>query len=377
MGAITLVKLKKILFSVPYFKSPNDSKLTGGNISNFYFANYLNSITNLEIVTASCNLSENIIKDFLISEIKIKSTGGLFGYLQFSIKNFIKLYFLCKHALKNNEPVLLISSTSSIPSTYLISKLFNIENIVVCRAYEDFIYGKYNPLNTNGAIKIIKKIISLGIVKLAYENSIIITNSKWMTEAIKKSFNTSRMIHVLYPPIKYIEKKYITNKSDLSIFKIGFINRGLHKGYDLIIQIAKKLNNLDIYVYGDISPFENLNESIKNLHLIGWKSSKEIFEDVSLMLIPSRWPEPFGRVSIESQLCGTPVLVSNYGGLTETVEKDMFIVDSYDEEAWVKKILFIFNNYEYANKSIFDNFNRLRQFDLSNHNSKIDEIVSK
>jgi glycosyltransferase involved in cell wall biosynthesis len=41
---------------------------------------------------------------------------------------------------------------------------------------------------------------------------------------------------------------------------------------------------------------------------------------MDVVAIPSEWLEPFGRVSIEAQACGVPVLASRLGGLPETLE---------------------------------------------------------
>ena len=37
------------------------------------------------------------------------------------------------------------------------------------------------------------------------------------------------------------------------------------------------------------------------------------------VIVPSRWPEPFGRVALEALMLGTPVIASRRGGLTEIV----------------------------------------------------------
>ena len=40
-----------------------------------------------------------------------------------------------------------------------------------------------------------------------------------------------------------------------------------------------------------------------------------------LVIMPSIWPEPFGRIPVEANKLGVPVIVSNRGGLPETIEK--------------------------------------------------------
>ena len=44
-----------------------------------------------------------------------------------------------------------------------------------------------------------------------------------------------------------------------------------------------------------------------------------IYTALDVAVVPSQYPEPFGRVSVEAQACGTPVVCSDAGGLPETL----------------------------------------------------------
>ena len=55
---------------------------------------------------------------------------------------------------------------------------------------------------------------------------------------------------------------------------------------------------------------------------MGYKSNKEVLkflEKTSIAVACSRWDEPFGRSSLEASSRGCAVIISNKGGLPETI----------------------------------------------------------
>jgi glycosyltransferase involved in cell wall biosynthesis len=68
---------------------------------------------------------------------------------------------------------------------------------------------------------------------------------------------------------------------------------------------------------------------------VGGARKKSLFAGAKALLVPIRWPEPFGMVIIEALVCGTPVLAFDEGAVTELVEDGVtgFIVE--DEAAMV------------------------------------------
>lgn len=57
-----------------------------------------------------------------------------------------------------------------------------------------------------------------------------------------------------------------------------------------------------------------------NADFPGWMDIDEFCEDVDVVLIPSTWLEPFGRVAVEVGMRGLPMLVSPLGGLPEAAQ---------------------------------------------------------
>ena len=71
---------------------------------------------------------------------------------------------------------------------------------------------------------------------------------------------------------------------------------------------------IGIHVYGTWNSKLNTRPNIK---YFGYRPFDEISCETGLMLIPSVWEEPFGRVALEAIRSGMSVLASASGGLEE------------------------------------------------------------
>lgn len=77
-------------------------------------------------------------------------------------------------------------------------------------------------------------------------------------------------------------------------------------------------------------------------HFVGWRDdTAALLNACSFLAFPSVEPETFGRVSIEAQACGIPVLGSDIGGVPETLEHGVtgHLVEPDDVAAWHRQIL--------------------------------------
>ena len=77
----------------------------------------------------------------------------------------------------------------------------------------------------------------------------------------------------------------------------------------------------------------------KNLKNYGFLKHKEVlkFIKTSIAVVCSRWEEPFGRTSLEASSSGCAVVISNRGGLPETITNGI-ILKNLNPESLYKEL---------------------------------------
>jgi len=153
----------------------------------------------------------------------------------------------------------------------------------------------------------------------------IIFNSHWSRKRFLEDieglhFNSEKM-NVIYQSTS--KKKVNLNNKKKWITFVGKLNRA--KGYDLfgkaVLKILKKFKNWNGIIIGD-EPRATLDfkhSRLKNLGFINHEKVLKVFEQTSIAVACSRWDEPLGRTSLEASSRGCATIISNKGGLPETV----------------------------------------------------------
>jgi len=109
-----------------------------------------------------------------------------------------------------------------------------------------------------------------------------------------------------------------------------------HKGGQVFGALARRLPHETFVTVGYGG---RVNETLANLFHLGHVEPRLLMSIVDIMLIPSIWPEPFGRVALEAMMAGVPVVASRQGGLPEVLgDGALFVDDPADLESWVTHI---------------------------------------
>ena len=187
------------------------------------------------------------------------------------------------------------------------------------------LYFHNDPLTMSGSKTIEERVF---LMKNCFK---IIFNSNWskkrFLENMKSDFINSEKLIVINQSAKK-NNVNIKNKQKIITF-VGKLNKS--KGYDIfgtaIIKILNKHKDWSSIVIGD-EPRDKIFFKHKNLKILGFKKHNEVinyYKKSSISVVCSRWEEPFGRTSLEASANGCAVIISNRGGLPETITNGVIL----------------------------------------------------
>lgn len=156
-------------------------------------------------------------------------------------------------------------------------------------------------------------------------------------------FNIEQVREIL---IKKKEAKYKSNK----IFFVYVGRLTDEKGVKILLNSFKQIesNNIELLIAGN-GPLKNfVQEYVKNdsrIRYLGFLEEEKINNlllKADVLIIPSIWQEPFGRVIIEAYKYSNPVIGTKVGGIPEIIEDNFTgrLIYPNNEEDLKKAILY-------------------------------------
>jgi len=109
-----------------------------------------------------------------------------------------------------------------------------------------------------------------------------------------------------------------------------------YKGAGIFLELCRRFRGERFLLAGRLHPqLQPLCAAETNLTLAPALDTRDLLACSRLVLVPSQWEEPFGRIAVEAMANGIPVLASWTGGLREIVGRTALAVHRFrDPDAW-------------------------------------------
>lgn len=134
----------------------------------------------------------------------------------------------------------------------------------------------------------------------------LLMNPSWFDEVIPNAMTPDEFI-------------FDENKDDYFVYLGRMVSS---KGVDLAVQITERLGKrLLIGSSGKLSElgYKSTPAHVEELGYLGWEQRAKVLSKAKALIAPTYYIEPFGNIVAEAAMCGTPVIVSDWGGFTENV----------------------------------------------------------
>ena len=244
----------------------------------------------------------------------------------------------------------------------LLSSLTFVWQRFICR-----LSNKYISYVTAPSQYMMEKFISMGYFRNA--KRAVIPNS------INLDIDETRRI---------IAEKNLRSSSDIHYLYVGQLVK--HKGILNLLEVWSSLPDKDITltICGD-GPLKEMvlsaSENDSRIRYTG-QLTKEVLKEqyiaADILIVPSIWEETFGRVIIEGNQYGTPVIGSNRGGIPEVLsETGGGITFQYDSLYDLKHKILLFKNRDvirYYMNPILDN---IEKYQNSNNIDRYIQLYSE
>ena len=311
----------KILTILPYKENYTKSKAQAAAIWVYDFLRF-SRYKNQTLVLGNTNSKNYLSKNYLnikIDNLGSKLSSSTIRYCDQIIKRVRDLNFDLIEI--HNRPLVFEYLKKHIKKKYIL-------------------YFHNDPISMKGSVTKKERLDLLNRVDK------IIFVSRWVQKRFFNGLDQKLLnkTEVVYPSINKISK-FPSKKKWISF--VGKLNSS--KGYDIykgaILKILDEFEDWTALSIGDESRDRPHIKHVRHKE-IGFKTHKDVLKILSqtqIAVVPSRWEEPFGRTALESGSRGCATIISNRGGLPETVLHSIKL-EKLDINNLYKKIKYLIKN---------------------------------
>lgn len=302
-------------------------------------------------------------------------------------------FFLLKKILKEYKPDIVQLHTMSEVSPSVLFALKRIPTVLTIHGPEEFtpsLLRWYLPASDFKDLSHeLKKLTIYGKLHYFYIRYLVFPIYRLGMHNVDAVVTFSQFMHRL------IESDGISNQcipngtvlleqkslpTDKAIAYVGRLEK--FKGVDILLsamtEILKNIPNARLIIVGDGSYRDELVKIAHSLNIgnqvefrghIARSEVKKVYEESAIILMPSIWPEAFGKVGIEAMSVGRPVIASDVGGINEWLIDGVtgYLVPPRDANAIAEKVKIILSNQELLQKMSKNAHDHATNFSIERH----------
>jgi glycosyltransferase involved in cell wall biosynthesis len=144
-------------------------------------------------------------------------------------------------------------------------------------------------------------------------------------------------VAVLYP--RFVEHEMLLGKRVGGSFITGVCG-SQYKGARIFLELARRFPRERFLLAGVVQPdLLPMFAGRKNVTVAGVLSTRDLLRQSRMIVVPSQWEEPFGRIAVEAMANGIPILASWTGGLKEvTGATELSVREFRSTAAWARSL---------------------------------------
>ncbi len=177
-------------------------------------------------------------------------------------------------------------------------------------------------------------------------SQVLIANSHFIAGRVQ--MRTGLYPHVVLPIVDFSKYRVKEIGGDVT-----FINPVRVKGMELAFAIAERNPEISFRFIlcwdietREIKRLENRAQSLGNVTMVEAQlDARPIYASSRMLMVPSQWEEGFGRVVLEAQCNGIPVIAAARGGIPEAVDDGGILLDGdAGVEEWSEALASLWND---------------------------------